>query len=120
MTEVPTFTARIYCGLRRGYSDEVHGPLEVRDLVQMYVNEVSLCATVTQTDYIYKNGDERGVIVGLINYPQFPSDPQTILAHAVAIAKLMMKAFGQQKVSIETPSRTYMLTEEDLDEKAAA
>lgn len=117
--EVPTFKATIYCGLRRGYSEDVHSTYEVHQLIQDYVDSVGLCVTVTPTEYIYKNGNERGVIVGLINYPRFPSEPNIILTHATTIAKMLMKAFGQQKVSIETPFWTYMLTQEDLDEKAA-
>lgn len=118
MLTVTTFQATVYCGLRRAYSEDIHSANEARELVQAYVDRVGLCVTFTLTDFIYSKGSEPGLIIGLINYPRFPSDPNTIYTHAVEIAKLLLAACGQQKVSIVTPSWTYMLTKDELEDTA--
>lgn len=115
MTIAPTFTATIHCGLRRAYSEDIHSTLSAQTLIQDYVDRVGLCVSITPTNYFYTQGNEPGVIVGLINYPRFPSTAEAILGHAVEIAKLLMQAFGQQKVSIITQTSTYMLTKDDLE-----
>lgn len=40
---------------------------------QTYVNEVGLCITIEPTTYVYTGGAEEGFVVGLINYPLFPT-----------------------------------------------
>ena len=53
-------------------------------------------------------------MVGLINYPRFPSTPEKILEHALAIAKLLLDAYKQYKVSVICSDKTYML-EQGID-----
>jgi hypothetical protein len=52
---------------------------------------------------------ELGVAVGLINYPRFPSTPEDINAHAIALATRLKEAFNQKRMSIVTPQTTVML-----------
>lgn len=107
---VPTFTATIYVGLKERATGIVWD--ESRDKIQAYVDAVGLCVTHTRTEFIYVNGKEPGFIVGLINYPRFPSSPESIKAHALAIAEMLMKACKQMKVSVVMPTETIMLSEE--------
>lgn len=71
-----------------------------------YCDEVGLCVTVTETTYCYTGGEEAGVIVGLINYPRFPSEPAAIWARAEALAARLCKGLKQQSYTIQAPDRT--------------
>lgn len=64
--------AKIYVGLKNRATGEEYSVDYVKQLCQKHVDKIGLCVTVTETDYIYTNGSEKGVIVGLINYPRFP------------------------------------------------
>lgn len=102
-----TYPVKIYGGLREGYGNIVHDIQEVYDLCQKYCDDVGLCVTITPTVYIYQHGGEGGVVIGLINYPRFPTDKERILEHAFNLATEYAKRFGQVRVSIETPDKTY-------------
>ena len=110
MSSVPTFIATIYVGSRIQYSEELI-PLEVGEaVVQEYVNEIGQCFTVTRTEYIYKNGREPGLIVGCINYPRFPKQFYDLKAQVRVLARYLLDAMRQQRVSIVFPDETEMLS----------
>ena len=72
--------------------------------VQKY--EVSYCVTIDHTYYVYKDGKEEGVVVGLINYPRFPAEPKQIIDKAIEIAELLRVELKQESYSIQTPDDT--------------
>jgi hypothetical protein len=109
MLKVPTFTAQIYVGLKHRPTGVVYGLDVARNVIQQYVDEFPLCVTLTPTEYIYVKGSEPGFVVGLINYPRFPSTPERITAHAMELGKRLRKACRQFKVSIVFPEKTVML-----------
>lgn len=111
MKTVKTFTATIYCGSKIRYSGKLFSLGFIEKICQRYVDSVGLCVTVTQTKFIYTEGNEPGVIVGLINYPRFPSTPRKIKAHAFKLAKLLKGGCKQLKVSIVFPNETVMLSD---------
>jgi hypothetical protein len=100
-----TFTASIYVGTRHGYSDVD----EIRQWLQEFCNDVRLGVTLTPTEFIYVDGGEPGVIVGLINYPRFPKPIKEIKENAVAIAQGLMELCEQERVSIVFSDETIML-----------
>jgi|SRR3989338_5311469 len=105
---VDTITAKIYLGLKEGYTCEVHTLDEVKDFLQEYVNTHGLCVTVTPTNFIYTNGREDGVVIGLINYPRFPKTKEEIRRTSEEIAELCKDRFGQKRLSIEYQDQTIM------------
>lgn len=109
MMTVPTFTATIYAGLRPGYSGWRFSHARAARIVQRYCDEVGLCATVTRTRFVYTRGSEPGVVVGLINYPRFPSTPEQIQAHALELGERLRRGLRQQRVSVVFPDVTVML-----------
>jgi Fe-S-cluster-containing hydrogenase component 2 len=117
MKSVPTFTATIYVGFRVGRTNEpakaIHSIDEARDVAQAYCDEVGLCVTVTPTTFVYTLGSEPGVIVGLMNYPRFPSEPAAIRAHALALAERLRVRLEQFRVSVVFPNETVMLGENE-------
>lgn len=79
---------------------------EARDICRAFCDEEGLCVTVTATTYVYTDGEEAGVVVGLINYPRFPSEPSDILTTAKLLALELMSKLEQESVSVQTPDET--------------
>lgn len=104
-----TFEVKIYVGARVGYTEEVLSRHIVDEICQEYCDEVGLCVTVTDTKYIYTKGNEPGYIIGLINYPRFPKSPPEIVYHAGILAEKLMINMRQKRVTIVTPSETFLL-----------
>jgi hypothetical protein len=104
-----TFTATIYTGAREHYNIETHSYEEAKNILQEYCNKNPLCVTLKQIEYIYKNGNEIGFEIGLINYLRFPSTPEEITNKAIEIANIFREKFNQLKVSIVCSDKTYMI-----------
>lgn len=79
---------------------------EAEAVCREYCDATGFCVTVTETNYIYTDGREAGFIVGLINYPRFPSTPPEITARAIELGDLLRERLDQQSYSIQTPERT--------------
>lgn len=79
---------------------------KAKQICQSFCDAVGLCVTVTSTAYVYTDGEQMGVIVGLINYPRFPAEPADILAKAQRLADDLMRGLLQQSYSIQTPTET--------------
>lgn len=85
----------------------IAGDIEkAKEICAAYCDEVGLCITVTPTDYVYRGGQDAGVIVGLINYPRFPAEHSAITDTAVELAKFLRTGLGQESFSIQTPDET--------------
>jgi hypothetical protein len=116
-TEVPTFTATLSVGFRRGYSDYVHTKDEAIDVIQAYCNDVGLCVKIVDVLFIYSqrpgtpHGRDPGIDVCLINYPRFPSTPDQVRTHAEAIGLRLKEVLGQNRVSVVYPDFTKMVGE---------
>ena len=65
-----------------------------------------LCVTVSPASYIYTGGEESGIVIGLINYPRFPSSPDRIVRRARVLAETLMKRLCQRSFSLMTPQET--------------
>jgi len=104
-------TATIFCGLMEGYDGKIHDINEAYDICREYCEEVSMGVTVTSTVFIYKGGEERGVIVGLINYPMYPKLVDEVRFHAIALARRLRDGLKQKRVSVITPSETITIGE---------
>jgi len=116
MKSVKTYTATIYVGLQEGYEGLTHTYNEARNLLQEYCNENKLCVSFKKIDFIYPNGKENGIEIGLINYPRFPfkNHNQELHEISIKIAKMLMKNFKQKRCSIVFDDETIMLEKEDL------
>ena len=104
-----TFFANIYVGTRPGYSGDCYSIDEIRKWLQNFCNDVKLGITLTQTEFIYVDGGEPGVIVGLINYPRFSRPIADIKNIAITIAEGLMDLCHQERVSIVCSDETIML-----------
>jgi hypothetical protein len=98
--EVPSYPVSIF--IATGFAR----PDQVRRMVRDHCDNVGLCVTVTETRYCYTRGEESGVIVGLINYPRFPSSPATIWQRAEELAAELCTGLNQQSYTIQAPDKT--------------
>ena len=114
MQKCNTHEVKIYMGLRSGYSEKVM-PFEMAfKMCKDYCDKVKLGLTITLTNFVYVEGDEPGIIVGLINYPRFPDTTNNINEKAYTLAKILMKNLEQERCSVVTPFKTFMFEKEDL------
>jgi len=109
MKIVDSFNIQIWLGLREEYSDTRHTIEEVYSECQSVSNRIPNCYTITPTRFIYKDGYEDGVIIGLINYPRFPKEKEALLIDSLGLAEFLRKKFNQIRVSVTTPEKTYCL-----------
>ena len=109
-----TFVATIYIGAKEHYDGKIHQYCEVKEICQNYSNEIHLCVTIKELEYIYKNGNELGFAIGLINYPRFPATPEEITKKALQLGKIFRRKFNQYRISIVCSDKTYTIEEEDL------
>jgi len=109
MHSASTYWANIYCGLLPGYVGHSFSVESAYQICQDYCNNVKLGLTVTKTKFIYVGGSEDGIVVGLINYPRFPSTPEQIRIKAIDLANLLKSALMQERVSVVFPDETIMI-----------
>lgn len=100
----PTFWVRIY----------LSGPIEVaKQVIRAECMRAGLCVTIEPTHYIYTGGEETGYVVGLANYPRFPSTQAEIVERARGLALKLLAATHQHSAMIMSPLATeWMSTRE--------
>ncbi len=97
----PTFYARIY----------MSGPIEIaKQALRQECLREGLCVTVEPTTFVYTGGEEAGFVVGLLDYPRFPSGKEKVLARARQVATLLLEATCQHSAMIQTPEQTIWWT----------
>lgn len=104
-----TFQATIYMGLKVRSSGDIFSVEDVSKELRAFADSVGFCVSLTSTEFIYTDGQEPGVIVGIINYPRFPETPLSLRSKAIHIAAMLGKKFQQLRVSVVMPEATAML-----------
>lgn len=93
---VPTCVVQIF----------MSGPIEAaKQTVREYV-QCGLCVTVEPTVFIYTGGEETGYVVGLRNYPKYPSTLAQLTSHALTLAELLRSATFQDSYMVAGPQET--------------
>lgn len=97
----PTYWVKLY----------LSGPIEQAKLIlRRECHGEGLCVTIEPTLFIYTGGEESGYVVGLINYPRFPTAPEHILARAQRIATALLSETYQHSALLMDPHQTKWLT----------
>lgn len=109
--KVETWWANIYVGSKIGYRGDCVSLDVARSWLQNYCDWLGFAVTFTETEFIYTGGNEPGFIVGLINYPRYPASSEQLLKKAMYIAEQLKILMVQERVSIVTPTETFMLGE---------
>ena len=101
---VETFWVKIY----------LSGPIETaKDIIRRDVLEQGLCVTIESTLFIYTGGEEFGFVVGLVNYPRFPINPELIWERALDLAMKLLEGTYQHSVLIMSPLQTKWITKRE-------
>lgn len=79
-----------------------------------HCTEVGLCVTVSRTDFSYSYGMESGVMIGLVNYPRFPSTKEEVNEKANELAEKLMYELCQRTALVVGPEITTWLYREDV------
>jgi hypothetical protein len=116
-----TIEAKIFLGLREGYTNIYKDKSDVYSFLSEYCTQNNLAVSVTPTKYIYVDGEEDGVIIGLINYPRFPSTKEEIKKIALDLGQKLIENFYQYRSTIiinslnESDGSTIMLENEYMN-----
>jgi hypothetical protein len=99
-----TFWVKIY----------LSGPISIAEQVcrQECLRE-GLCVTIEPTTFIYTGGQEVGYVVGLVNYPRFPTTPEELIARARDLAMKLLDVTCQHSVLIMSPNLTEWISKRE-------
>ena len=102
---LPTYQIKIY----------LSGPIEVaKQVIREHLLEHPLCVTISPTTFIYVGGEESGYVVGLLNYPKFPTPPNELNVRADILAELLLEKTFQRSALVVKPEMTKWITLESL------
>jgi hypothetical protein len=102
MKTEPTHTIRLY----------LSGPIETaKQIIREYAKSNPICVTIDLTTFIYVGGEEVGYVVGLLNYPRFPTTPEKLLDQAIDLAMLLRDRTFQSSALIVTKHQTYWISD---------
>lgn len=98
---VATYTVKIY----------MSGPIDIaKQVLREDCYAQGLCVTIEPTTFIYTGGEETGFVVGLLNYPRFPSASESLLARGISITKKLMERTFQHSALILDPVNSRWLS----------
>jgi len=85
-----------------------------KQVIRRFCRDLPCCATVTPTTYIYEGGEQEGFVVGLRNYPRFPTDAYTLRNTAHDLAERLRSELGQDSyMTVEAGGITTWSTTRD-------
>ena len=94
------------------YWVEIHvaGELSIIEQVCREYCMKGLCVTVTPERFIYTGGQEDGAVIGLINYPRFPTTQEAVWDSAIELALAIRDRSCQWSVLVMDHNYTVWLT----------
>lgn len=99
-----TYWARIY----------MSGPIEAaKQALRAECLREGLCVTIEPTTFIYTGGEEAGFVVGLVNYPRFPSCESAINERALVVMRALLEATHQHSGMLMTPGETTWISKRE-------
>ena len=94
----------------------IAGPIDVaKQVIRKECSREGLCVTVIPTDFLYTQGEEKGYVVGFINYPRFPKEEEEIYNRAIDLGiKLLHETYqGSFTIVASDKSEFYSIREGD-------
>ena len=100
----PTFAVRLY----------LSGPIEVaKQIIREDVLAEGLCVTIEPTLFVYTGGEEVGYVVGLLNYPRFPSTPEVLTDRARRLMLKLLDGTHQHSALMVMPTESEWITKRE-------
>lgn len=97
VTSCPSYSVRICIAGNRD---------DAMRICRQFCLDVGLCVTVEAAEYVYTGGQESGVVIGLINYPRFPTTLKALIATAGRLGEELMEGMFQQSFCVVGPAET--------------
>ena len=95
----------------------IAGPIEVaKQIIREECYREGLCATIEPTDFIYTGGEEKGYVVGLINYPRFPASKESIWQRSEIVLNLLLDKTYQKSALMMSPTNTKWISKKEKDD----
>jgi hypothetical protein len=88
----------------------IAGPI---DIAKQYLREYclkGLCVTLTEELFIYTAGEEMGYVVGIENYPMYPTEYQDLFKTAIEIAEGLIEVTHQSSAMVVTNNFTRVIS----------
>lgn len=101
---VPTYTVRLYMA-----GDVQEAKRVLRRECYPPAGGGNLCVTVEPTTYIFAGGEEAGFVVGFVNYPRFPVEPDELWDRAKGIASRLIPELCQWSALLVATDRSEWL-----------
>lgn len=99
-----TFTVRLY----------LSGPMDVaKQIIRAECLREGLCVTVEPCTFIYTGGEEAGYVVGLLNYPRFPTTKAALTERARDLMHKLLDGTYQHSALLVTQEATEWVTKRE-------
>jgi hypothetical protein len=79
---------------------------QAKQICREHCMAMGLCVTIEPVDYIYTGGEERGVRIGLINYPRFPTTAEALEHQAMTLAHKLHERLCQHSFTVVGPDQS--------------
>jgi hypothetical protein len=107
--EIKTYQVTIYLGLEWTKKNKTFTYKDVKQEIQSFIDIAKFGVTLKETEFMYPGGREKGVEIGLINYPRFPLAEEEIKENAFKLAQFLLETYHQMRLSIVCSDKTYTL-----------
>lgn len=95
----------------------IAGPIETaKQILREECYREGLCITIEPTDFIYTGGEEKGYVVGLINYPRFPTTQESIWRRSEIVLNLLLDKTYQKSAMMMSPTVTKWISKKEKDD----
>jgi hypothetical protein len=84
----------------------IAGPKHKAEDVCRKWTERGACINLYETNYIYKYGEQTGIVVELINYPRFPRSEEELATMGRELGFELLKEMSQGSFTLQTNSIT--------------
>lgn len=99
--QVETYTIKLF----------LSGPIELaKQIIRQECLQKGLCVTIEPTLYIYTGGEELGYVVGLLNYPRFPTEQEELKKRAKDLLYKLLEGTYQLSGLLVTPQETMWIS----------
>lgn len=102
---------KIFIGSREGYRGRVFSLQELKsEIAQLQDSQkITSVVRITKCEYLFKDYNESGFEISMINYPRFPKSKSDLMKDAMCLASHLMTVFKQNRVSLMDGQSIHML-----------
>lgn len=111
-----TYEAKIYLGSKEAYKGKEFTLEDLTKFIGSFQKDKDKDACplrIAECHYMFEDYIEKGWEVVVINYPRFPKPESKLFEFMSDLAKALLMQFKQNRISLVTPTQTYMYSSEE-------